>query len=36
MQNPVIHEGAPPDGRDSNEDADDKATIAQPGEREGE
>lgn len=32
LQNAVIHEGAAPDGRDSNEDADDKATITEPGE----
>lgn len=26
-QNPLTHEGAPPDGRDDNEAADDKATV---------
>jgi len=29
LQNALTHEGASPDGRDSNEDADDKATIVE-------
>lgn len=30
LQNPLTHVGAPPEGRDSNEDADDKAKVAEP------
>jgi len=30
LQNPLIHEGASPDGRDPNEGADDKATVTEP------
>ncbi len=29
-QDPVVHDGAPPDGLDSNEHADDKVQIQQP------
>lgn len=30
LQNPLTHEGAEPDDRDSNENADDKVEILQP------
>lgn len=30
LQNPLTHEGADPDNRDSNENADDKVQILQP------
>ena len=30
LQSPLIHEGAHPDDRDSNESADDKVDILQP------
>ena len=30
LQSPITHEGEEPDGRDPNEDADDKVDVQQP------